>query len=350
MKRDKNQIVFIGPISPPVTGPGVKNKELIDSFKRHQVEIFEINSLGWTKNFMKFFYDVTKNSIKYKHVILSISKKGRFILMPLMYILKVIFGIRYILLPAGGNLDKEIINAIPFYKGFFKKALKNSTKIYVESKSLCKGIKNLNIDNVEYMPNPRRKLQYEWIENQNKERNIIFLSKIKAEKGVVVLINAAKELNKKDNSLKFDFYGPIDPGFKEEFEELVNKYNFVTYKGISDPGDVQETLSKADIFVFPTMWKNEGLPGVLVEASFTGVPMIISRFRASEEFIQNEINGIVVEPGSVDGLVKNINRLLKDKDLAKKISYNFKILSLEFDVDNHVKTILNDMKKNKWEI
>jgi len=347
---DKYKIVFIGPISPPVTGPGVKNKELIDSFKRHGIELIEINSLGWIKKIFNFFFIVIKNSIKYKHVVLSISKKGRFTLIPLMYILNILFDVKYMLLPAGGNLDKEINKALPIYKLLFIKSLKKSSKIYVESKSLRDGLKNLKINNVEYMPNPRRNLNFKWKYNQSKEKHIIFLSKIKPEKGVVLLIEAAKILISTNKHLKFLFYGPIDPLFEDKFYLLIKETTFIHYQGISKPDQVQEILSKADLFILPTMWKNEGLPGVLVEASFSGVPMIISRFRASEEFIENEINGIIIEPGSVDEIVNSISRLLNSENLLNKLSNNFKKLSAEFDVDIHIKKIISDMHKYDWKI
>jgi glycosyltransferase involved in cell wall biosynthesis len=343
------KIVFIGPISPPVTGPGVKNKELIDSFKRSDVQIVCINSLGWMKNPIPFFLNVISNVIKYKRVVLSISKKGRYVLLPLIYLMSNIFDIKYILLPAGGNLDKEIKNVSKLYKILFFNALKKSSGIYVESKSLKEGLINLGLTNIDYMPNPRRRLNFEWKIKTTKIKRIVFLSKIKEEKGVLILAEAAEVLNKNYKELEFHFYGPIEEKFKKKFTNIINK-PYIFYGGIANPSDVQEVLSNADIFILPTMWKNEGLPGVLVEASFTGVPIIISRFRASEEFIQNNENGIIIEPGSSTAIVEAVKYLLENNIELRYLSENFKKLSNEFDVDKHTKKLLDDMQKNNWEI
>jgi glycosyltransferase involved in cell wall biosynthesis len=347
---NNKKIVFIGPISPPVTGPGVKNKEIIDALLRKDIEVIQINSLNWTKKFFSFFGKIIQKSLKQKRVLLSISKKGRYILMPLMYFLKLFFGIQYILLPAGGNLDKEIGLAFPLYKTLFLLSLKNASRIYVESRSLVKGLENLGLNNVEYMPNPRHNQHFQWKLKNNTEKQIVFLSKIKAEKGVVVLVDAVNKLLADNAPIFLDFYGPIDKKFEKEFFQIISDNDRIKYNGISEPKNVQKILAEADIFVLPTMWKNEGLPGVLVEASFTGVPLIISRFRASEEFIEHNKNGLIVEPGQIDELSKSIKLLIESDELAAKLSKEFLKLSSAFDVDSHAQTILDEMKKLNWNI
>ncbi len=344
------KLVFIGPISPPVTGPGVKNREIIDALYGQNIELVEINSLNWTRNFFSFFTTVIKYSLKEKRILLSVSEKGRYTLIPLMYILKLIFGIKYMLLPAGGNLDKEIISAFYPFKVFFIWGLKNSSKIYVQSRSLAQGLYDIGLENVEYMPNLRKNQKFHWKLHNNRQKKIVFLSKIKAEKGVVVLVNAIKKLLAEEIAIKLDFYGPIDKKFESEFFQIISDNENIEYKGVCEPINVQKTLSHADVYVLPTMWKNEGLPGVIVESSFTGVPLVVSRFRAVEELLEHNKNALIVEPGEVDELSKSIKLLLESDELSQRLSNGFLKVSKAFDIDSHVKKIIDEMKKLNWNI
>src|SRR5690554_3568593 len=112
----KNKILFIGPISPPVSGPGVKNKIMVDWLQANSNYI--INSLN-TYDFRFFRYRKIFKALKYflstKVIFLSVSQNGRFFFIPICYFLRK----KIVLFPAGGSFDIEINNLKEWKKKLF---------------------------------------------------------------------------------------------------------------------------------------------------------------------------------------------------------------------------------------
>jgi glycosyltransferase involved in cell wall biosynthesis len=78
--------------------------------------------------------------------------------------------------------------------------------------------------------------------------------------------------------------------------------------------DVESVYPALDVFLFPSSF--EGLGTSLLAAMSYAVPFQCCAFG---EIIENEKSGLLVEPGSVAGLVKAVTRLLQDKDFARGI-------------------------------
>ncbi|HFS66603.1 MAG TPA: glycosyltransferase family 1 protein [Flavobacteriia bacterium] len=341
-------LVFIGPISPPVTGPGVKNKYILEALKEHKnVTLITQNTLGWNQRPISFLYETIKNVVEHRRILISVSKKGRIVFSILIYFLSLFVKIKYVVFPAGGSLDEEI-KALPFLlKQLFIQALNKSDMILVESTSLQTRLENMNFNNIYFFPNPRKNDNFKWIEKNREKKHIIFLSKIRKGKGVLLLLEAVSKL--KDYNLALEYYGPIEEAFKEEFEERIAQYDFAIYKRIAQPDEVQKIISNADIFVFPTLF-DEGLPGVLVEASFTGVPMITSRFKACEEYIKDDFNGLIVEQNNQEELIDAMKKLLNSRQLQKNLSSNFLQSSHQFNIDVLIKKLLTNLTNKGWDI
>jgi glycosyltransferase involved in cell wall biosynthesis len=64
----------------------------------------------------------------------------------------------------------------------------------------------------------------------------------------------------------------------------------------------------------------EGTPNVVLEAMAAGRPVVATRVGGVPELIADGINGLLVEPGDVEGLARAITRLLNDPDLAQRLA------------------------------
>jgi glycosyltransferase involved in cell wall biosynthesis len=79
--------------------------------------------------------------------------------------------------------------------------------------------------------------------------------------------------------------------------------------------DVGPLLKSSDVFVFPTL--EEGGPQVTYEAAGCGLPVITTTMGAAR-IIEDGLNGIVVEPGSVPHLAEAIRVLATRPDLRAR--------------------------------
>jgi glycosyltransferase involved in cell wall biosynthesis len=58
--------------------------------------------------------------------------------------------------------------------------------------------------------------------------------------------------------------------------DILLKNSGVHYHGVVDNIELRRQLTFYDVFVFPSVYDNEGHPGVLIEALMAGLPIISS--------------------------------------------------------------------------
>jgi glycosyltransferase involved in cell wall biosynthesis len=80
---------------------------------------------------------------------------------------------------------------------------------------------------------------------------------------------------------------------------------------------VQELLSRSDVFLFPS--HTEGMPNSVLEAMALGVPCVTSRVGALADVIVNGRSGYITGVGDIDALSDSVNKLLADPQLARTI-------------------------------
>jgi glycosyltransferase involved in cell wall biosynthesis len=73
----------------------------------------------------------------------------------------------------------------------------------------------------------------------------------------------------------------------------------------------------SDVFVFPTL--EEGGPQVTIEAGGCGVPVITTPMGASR-LVRHNRNGLIVEPGDVEGLAAALTLLAKDTTMRARLA------------------------------
>src|SRR5690606_3445004 len=116
------------------------------------------------------------------------------------------------------------------------------------------------------------------------------------------------------------------------FYNALVENRFCSYEGVCEPDAVQETISQFDLFVLPTLLP-EGVPGAVVEAMFTGIPIVVSNFTAAKEMMGDDINGVVVPQGDVDALASSIESLMLDKQRRLELSTNALAASERYSYD-----------------
>lgn len=104
--------------------------------------------------------------------------------------------------------------------------------------------------------------------------------------------------------------------------------------------DIPEILGESDLFVFPTLM--DALPTVLLEAMAVGVPIVSSEVGGIPEILENEIDGLLIQPASPADLAESCIRLLSDHELAGRLSVSaLKVAEERFDVRKQAGTLVN---------
>jgi len=76
--------------------------------------------------------------------------------------------------------------------------------------------------------------------------------------------------------------------------------------------DVAEVLREADVFVFPSLPTGEGMPGVLIEAGLTGLPVVATAVPGVRTIVDEGVTGFIVDVDDVDAMVETTARLLTE--------------------------------------
>jgi glycosyltransferase involved in cell wall biosynthesis len=78
--------------------------------------------------------------------------------------------------------------------------------------------------------------------------------------------------------------------------------------------DVAELLRGTDVFVFPSESAGEGMPGVLIEAGLSGVPVVATATGGVSSIVVDGDTGIVVGVDDFDALVDATSALVEDPE------------------------------------
>jgi glycosyltransferase involved in cell wall biosynthesis len=153
--------------------------------------------------------------------------------------------------------------------------------------------------------------------------NILFLSNLFPEKGVGIAIEAFTELSKSFPYIRLHIYGQA---LRAKYEREITKYihsnkltDKILFHGPANSKTKSEAFSQADIFIFPSYFKEECMPLSLLEAMQAGLPIIATRIGAIPEMIEDGVNGLLIEPNNVQELIGKISLVVENIDLRKKL-------------------------------
>lgn len=157
-------------------------------------------------------------------------------------------------------------------------------------------------------------------DKQNKIK-ILFCGRLAPKKAPQHILYALKKLEVLKSDLpqwELTFVG--DGPLRYELELLVREYGWdkkVFFTGHIPHNDnhLLEQYKTADIYVQPSITANgekEGIPGTLVEAMASGLPVISTYHAGIPSVIKNNNTGLLVEEGQIDELTQKINGLISD--------------------------------------
>ena len=156
------------------------------------------------------------------------------------------------------------------------------------------------------------------------EKNLmLYLGSLIPRKGPDILVKAMHKIvkNVPDAELVFAGNGIL----RKELEELSQKLGLS--KHIKFAGFVEEDLkplyyAAADVFVLPSTVSMEVFPIVTLEASASGLPMVVSDLDTFKCIIEEGYNGLFTKRNDESNLADAIIYLLENEDVRKEMGKN----------------------------
>lgn len=93
---------------------------------------------------------------------------------------------------------------------------------------------------------------------------------------------------------------------------------------------LREVYARANVWLLPSETEGFGLPGL--EAMACRCPVVATRCGGPEEFVQDGVNGYLVEVGDIEAMAERITRVLQDTALHTRLSHAAFETRLRFDV------------------
>jgi len=160
----------------------------------------------------------------------------------------------------------------------------------------------------------------------------VYTGALTREKGVCDLLEAFAILcheTRDSHKCELHLYGtgPAD------LVEQATKTPHVIHHGRVDNTQLRRELASYDIFVFPSIYMNEGHPGSVIEAMMAGLPVIATDLSGTCEVVENDKSGILVGRSDVNALSEAMKNLLTDETKRKRLADGAIDASRQFDAD-----------------
>ena len=239
-----------------------------------------------------------------------------------------------------------------FYRPFQQMVLQKSKIIiatspqYLETSTQIKNYKSKAVVvpsglNPERLKNENNNvLELEKIKDKIEGKKVVLsIGRLVEYKGFAYLIEAARFL-KDDIVILIAGSGPLYNTLKNKIESLGLENKVFLLGRVNN---VSEFIKNCDLFILPSISRNEAFGLVLVEALYFGKPLVTTDVKGSGMNYVNTHNetGLVVPPKNPEAIAKAINKILSDETLYIKFSENAKNRFKEFDINSIADKIIN---------
>jgi len=152
--------------------------------------------------------------------------------------------------------------------------------------------------------------------------NVLFVGSLCERKGTWELLEAFRGLTKSQaKPLRLFLVGPnlLGRALQRRIRAL-GLEGRVVLTGPVGHEHVKIWMAAADVFVLPS--HSEGVPTVLFESLYAGLPGVFTRVGGTEAVVCDDETALLIPPGSVESLIEALGRLVRDEALRDTLSRN----------------------------
>jgi len=143
-------------------------------------------------------------------------------------------------------------------------------------------------------------------------KQVIFAGRLSREKGTDSLMSIAQKLSN-DIHLIILGAGPEE----QKIKDLTKTHKNIHFLGYQNKKETISLICGSDILIQPSL--QEGISSTLLEAMACKTAIIATNVGGNNELIQNNVNGIVLEPNDVDSFTQQISYLLNNEQFRQSL-------------------------------
>jgi Glycosyltransferase len=158
---------------------------------------------------------------------------------------------------------------------------------------------------------------------------VLFIGRITEQKGIKYLIEAAPLVLKNNNNVRFVIIG--DGWQINEIKQRINDLNLgwaFRLTGHIDDHNLKQILKSSDVLVAPSIYEPFGI--VALEGMAAGIPVIVSDIGGFREIVENNVDGLRINPFNVHELASAILSIINNENFATYLVNNAKNKVLKF--------------------
>lgn len=162
-----------------------------------------------------------------------------------------------------------------------------------------------------------------------KENYVLYFGRLSIQKGFKTLIQTMKRLP------DINFVVAGDGVLKDELSGMNN----VEYVGFKNGLDLQKLISEALFSIIPSECY-DNCPMAVLESQVLGTPVIGSNIGGIPELIDNNVDGLLFEPGDVNDLTSKIMNLYSNRDRLFEFSRRCVEKAKNFSVEQYYNELI----------
>lgn len=305
------KLILIGPADTAKGGATVSFTYLLEELDRNGIT-YECLKTDSTKNDLGIVFELLKHAFKIFRcsdaetvVSLHASNKRAAAYSVALNMATRYTGASLMIRLFGGSHDNYLSSLPSFYRNQVIKSYRNNT-LLLQTKGLIKNFEEkFQIFNIKWFPTSRPRT-----ENNKKSEsdlsgtlNLLFVGQIREKKGIYDLFEVAKKAEDEELDLLISLYGEPED---DEFLKNISSFSKISYGGILEKEEVIDAMCQSELLIFPTLYEDEGYPGVLIEAINVNLPVIATNQQYTGELIRHKIDGLLYEAGEEQELWKII--------------------------------------------
>lgn len=276
-----------------------------EKFKKSRFYIFELLLFIFLSR--RIFYLGAHNNLKY--------------IFPLIFIVSKLVRADIHFVVVGGWLRDFLAN-----KPLHRFMLSKIKRIYPETQLMTQELRgeygffnltqlsNFRVLSSGYVFGPRQR--------DHLEIKIVYMGRVIPEKGLRTIFKIREFIESKSiDCISIDIYGPVSSEYEGEFfSDIEKSEGIIRYKGILEPNEIHKALTVYDLMLFPTQYFTEGFPGSILDAYIAGVPVIATKWKYADEFVVDNVSGIIVPFGDEERFISTVMTVIQDASLLQRLS------------------------------